>query len=124
MYRPLLVAFVLSVSSNGLPFVWEALESAEDFPGVGRRYAGLTYVAGRLCVFGGEGQNGTALGESEFFFATPPNEIVLCAGDLFCYSDSSRMWSTGLSEGPALYGFVHGYVTGRSRWYVTHGEYI
>ncbi|KAL5499655.1 hypothetical protein EMCRGX_G011109 [Ephydatia muelleri] len=103
MFRAIFVAFVLSVNSNAWPFTWKSLESTSAFPGLARRYGGLAYVRGQLCVFGGEGQNGTAL------------------SDLFCYNTSSMLWS-GLNDGPALYGFVHGYVTRQSRWYVTHGR--
>lgn len=58
------MAFVLSVNSNAWPFTWKSLESTSAFPGLARRYGGLAYVRGQLCVFGGEGQNGTALSKT------------------------------------------------------------
>lgn len=75
MLRALLAAIhVLSVNSNAWPFTWESLESAAAFPGPARRYGGLAYVGGQLCVFGGEEQNGTALSKN---FSFPPDIIRL-----------------------------------------------
>ena len=78
-------------------------------------------------MFGGEGQNGTALSESQIYYLSRQqirsqfHFFLRFTGDLYCYNSSSGLWSR-LNEGPSLYGFVHGYVIRQSRWYITHGE--